>query len=163
MSATTMLPSASEQRLPLSGHHRLNPDRCVVELSRRVLGVPVARARVAATGGELVVAEPDAGSRCHLDLRAASLRTGVPLLGRVLSGERGLDADSHPTLRFASEHVAIGPERRLRAPGSVTVRGEPKTLTLRGLVAYYDAERLVVWARGRVGRVHVEVAAEFVR
>ena len=161
MSATTMLPSASEQRLPLSGHHRLNPDRCVVELSRRVLGVPVARARVTATGGELVVT--DAGSRCDLDLRAASLRTGVPLLGRVLIGERGLDADNHPTLRFASEHVAIGPERRLRVPGSVTVRGEPKTLTLRGLVAYYDAERLVVWARGRAGRVHVEVAAEFVR
>lgn len=161
MSATTMLPSAAEQRLPLSGHHRLNPDRCVVELSRRVLGVPVARARVTAIGGELVVT--DAGNRCHLDLRAASLRTGMPLLGRVLTGERGLDAYSNPTVRFASEHVAIGPERRLRAPGSVTVRGGPRTLTLRGLVAYYDAERLVVWARGRVGRVHVEVAAEFVR
>ena len=165
MSATTEVLPVSGELLPVPGRYELRGDRCVVALSRRLLGVPVLHGRLTATGGRVVVAPSgtDDQHRCELELRAASLRMGVPLLGKVLSGSRGLRAGEFPLVEFAADRVTFGPDSKLRLPGTVTVRGAERKLRLTGTLHYWDAERLVLWVRGRLGRVRVEVAAEFVR
>jgi polyisoprenoid-binding protein YceI len=165
VSATTEVLPVSGELLPVPGRYELRGDRCVVALSGRLLGVPVLHGRLTATSGRVVVATDSADDqhRCELELRPASLRMGVPLLGKLLSGSRGLRAGEFPSLEFAADRVIFGPDSKLRLPGTVTVRGEERKLRLTGTLHYRDPERLVLWVRGRLGRVHVEAAAEFVR
>lgn len=148
MSATEILPAVSEL-LPVPGRYDLRNDRCVVALTRRLLGVPVLHGRLRPTASTL-----------HVD---ASSDDGDHRLTFTLMSVRWLQARRHPVVRFTAERVIFGPERRLRLPGTAVVRGEELPLTLSGTLHYCDSERVVLWVRGVVGRVHVEAAAEFVR
>lgn len=168
---THVQPAVAGDLLPIPGGYRLRGDRCVVELSVRVLGVPVLRGRLTATNGEFHIGLAEHSGT--LELRAASLRTGVPLLGKALTRERGLWATKHPVIRFSCERAALDDDRTLVLPGTVTVKGQRVPLRMSGTLHYSDPDRIVVWLRGRLRLggahrltsrpVHVEVAAEFVR
>jgi hypothetical protein len=80
------------------GGYRLRPDRCVVEISARVLGRPVLRGRVEASGGTLTV-----GELCTLELSLGELRTGVPFTRRFLAA--GLTSEPL-ALRARSVYIA---------------------------------------------------------
>ena len=74
------------------GAYRLRQDRCVVEVSGRVLGRPVLRGRVETNGGTLTV-----GELSTLELSLGPVRTGVPFARRLLrlpSGPLALRARS---------------------------------------------------------------------
>lgn len=122
--------------LPQPGRYDLRGDRCAVALTRRPLGVPVLHRKLTATDGLVVI---DDEHTCELELGK----------GGVFSGDLVLGPDS--------------PRRTVTLAGSVRVRREERDLRLTGTLHYCDAERLILWVRGRRGRLHVEAAAEFVR
>lgn len=147
--------------------YSLRTDRCVIEVTARLLGLPLARARFGATAGEL-----DEKSMV-ITVDPASLRTATPLLGPVLRGPKGLAAKRYPTIRFEAQRPAW--------TGRLKVRQTECELTLRTRVTAAD-EAMIVSARGRIGRcqprtrrlnpaakflgrrkLHIEIAAEFTR
>jgi hypothetical protein len=157
---------------PTAGGYTLRRDRCVVELSVRLLRLPVLRGRLTATGGDWT---PGSGLTVVLD--SASLRTGVPFLHRALTGPRGLRGAE---LTFVAEEVEAGEE--LVLDGRVQLPDATREARLRGDIRYQDEECVVVWAAGVIPpprrkprclgriarllagrRLHVEIAIEFVR
>jgi hypothetical protein len=80
------------------GSYELRQDRCVVEVTARVLGRPVLYGRVEAVGGTLTV-----GELSTLELSLGSMRTGVPFTRRFLAA--GLTSEPL-ALRARGVHVA---------------------------------------------------------
>jgi polyisoprenoid-binding protein YceI len=145
----------------------LRPARCVIEVTPRLLGLPLTRARFHALGGELA-------DSMSITVDPASLRT--PLLGRALRGHKGLSADRYPVIRFEARRS--GDE----FTGTVRVRQTDCALTLRTKTITAGQDAVIIWGHGRIGRsqprtrrlnlparllgrrrLHVEIAAEFAR
>ncbi|WP_410567330.1 YceI family protein [Amycolatopsis sp. cmx-4-61] len=164
--------------LPATVLRTLRRDRCVVEPSIRLLRVPVLRGRLAATGGHLDLD----GRHLTLTLDADPVRLGPKPLRRALTGARGLRAADHPAITFTSANLHVGPGDAVDVTGKVEVAGAPRHLHLTGDLRRAGDESIVLWVKGtlpaprrrprRLGivarllagrRIHVEIAAEFVR
>ncbi|MFC0110398.1 hypothetical protein [Kibdelosporangium aridum] len=145
----------------------LCPHRCVIEVTPRVLGLPLTRARLRARDGELT-------DSISITVEAASLKT--PLLGRALRGHKGLSTNRYPTIAFQAERAGDD------FTGTVRVRQTDCVLTLHTKTITIDKDTVIIWGRGRIGRsqprtrrlnlparllgrrkLHVEIAAEFTR
>jgi polyisoprenoid-binding protein YceI len=174
-------PSTSDQ-LPLAANYVLRPDRCVIELSAKTAGRTWLWARLAASDGYFDLAAGGDDHELAVTLAASSLRTGIPLLRRVLVGSNALSAAEFPAIEFASTEAYVGEDRAVEIAGHLQIAGTPRELTLVGDLRYVDSARVVLWAKGTlppprrrpsncgrlVGwlarrRVHVEIAIEFVR
>ena len=172
MPDTEVLPVPAEL-LPMTGVHVLRHDRCVVEVSLRLLGRPILRGRFAAVHGEWTFGGDRDELRVVLD--PASLRTGVPLLHRALTGR--------PTeLGFDAGEIDLFADRTVHIAGHVQLPSGTRELRLSGDLRHVGDGFFVVWATGalppsrhkprRLGllarvvarrRLHVEIAIEFVR
>ncbi|MFE0025012.1 hypothetical protein [Amycolatopsis sp. NPDC059021] len=150
--------------------YTLRRDRCVIETSLRLLGYPVLRGRLTASGGHFDVAGP----ALTVVLDAASLRVGVPFLAKILTGPRGLSAAEHPDVVVEAPVVRLGANRVVDFVCRVALPGTTRELRLHGDLRYVDDERIILWAKGILPktrrkarlarrRVHVEIAMEFVR
>ncbi|GHE83893.1 hypothetical protein GCM10017786_13950 [Amycolatopsis deserti] len=160
--------------LPLPGRYEVNPDRVVVEPSRRLL-----RGRFAVRGGHLVLGvEPE----LELTLATGSLRTNVAGLARALTGEGGLCAAENPVLTFRSTSMVVADDRSVDVAGRLEVGGSSREVRLSGQITYADELAAVLWLKGAVlpprrpvrsgsriarrlagRRLKLEVAVEFVR
>lgn len=164
--------------LPATVIRTLRRDRCVVEPSIRVLRLPVLRGRFAATGGHFDLD----GRHLTLTLDADAVRLGPKPLRRVLTGTRGLNAAEHPAITFTSSNLHAGSGDAVDVTGTVEIAGAARHLHLTGELRPAGDESIVVWVKGtlpaprrkprRLGwlarvlagrRIHVELAAEFVR
>lgn len=115
-----------------------------------------------------------------LVLDATSLRGGVKPLRRALTGARGLRAADHPDITFTSEDIEI--DDAIHITGKIDVAGATRELRLRGDLRHVDDDRIVLWVKGilpaprrkprglgpvprllAARRIHLEIAAEFVR
>jgi hypothetical protein len=67
------------------GAYQLNLDRCVVEVSLRLAGFTVARARLRAVGGVLTTADVPLVAEIEVRVAARPIRVNLPLLGRYLN------------------------------------------------------------------------------
>ncbi|MBE1493732.1 hypothetical protein H4696_000832 [Amycolatopsis lexingtonensis] len=151
MTDTAVLPA------PPGTGYTLRRDRCVIEISPRP---PLVRGRLTATAGHWT---PGSALTVTFD---GSVRTGIPLLGRVFRGGE---------LTFSADEVAEDP---FVVEGHVAGR----EVSLRGDVRHRDEDGVVVWAAGHVlpsqrmprrarritrllarRRLRVEIAIEFVR
>ncbi|SFW85518.1 YceI family protein [Amycolatopsis australiensis] len=160
--------------LPAVTTFTLRRDRCVAEPSIRLLGLPLLRARLTATGGHF----DDLDLTVVLD--AASLRPGVKPLRRPLTGRRGLRAADHPAITFTGDVEPDG--GTIDVAGRLEVAGTSRDLRLRGDLRHVGDDRVLLWLKGflpaprrkprglgplarlvATRRIHVEFAAEFVR
>jgi hypothetical protein len=116
----------------------LNPDRCVIEVTARLLGLPLARGRFQAVSGEL-----DGGS-LEITVDASSLRAAA--LGPALRGRKGLSVKMFPVITFAADRAPAG------FAGRVKVRRTECDLTLRTKRITPDDDTVILWGRGRIGR-----------
>jgi hypothetical protein len=134
---TAVLPVRPVDGLPPVGDYRLRLDRCVAEVSVRLLGRPLVRARVRASGGTLVVGEP---TTLTIDLRAGARRLRVPdRIDVTFAGPGTFD-------------------------GLVRVRGEEHPLVLKVRSVHADEDTAVLAASGALpGGTHLVLAAEFTR
>jgi hypothetical protein len=149
----------------------LNPDRCVIEVTARLLGLPLARGRFQAVSGELT-----GDGSLEITVDASSLRAAA--LGPVLRGRKGLAVKTFPLITFAADRAPAG------FVGRVKVRRTDCDLTLRTKRITpddnTDNNTVILWGRGRIGRcqprtrrlnlpakllgrrrLDVEIAAEF--
>jgi polyisoprenoid-binding protein YceI len=187
MPDTEILPALDEsdattRLLPIAGTYTLRRDRCVIEPSIRLLRYPLLRGRFTASGGHVEFTTDEDGHRITVVLDAASLRTGVPGLRRMLLGSRALDAEQYPDITFTSSDIHLGADRAIDSHGRLDLTGTSRDLRLLGRLHYVDDQRIVLWAKGTlppprrkprnlnriarllVGcRITVEIAVEFVR
>lgn len=118
-SDTAVLPVRPADGLPPEGTYGLRLDRCVVEVSARLLGRPLRRTRLRASGGRLVVGAP---TTLELDLRGGAIAvTLVPGQG-TYEGVARLRGQEQPlVLRVRSVH-ADDDTAVLAASGALTGR-----------------------------------------
>ena len=134
---TAVLPVRPVDGLPPVGDYRLRLDRCVAEASVQLLGRPLVRTRVRASGGTLVVGEP---ATLTVDFRARGRRLRVP--DRI-------------------DVTFTGPGM---VEGLVRVRGEEHPLVLKVRSVHADEDTAVLAMSGALpGRSHLVLAAEFTR
>lgn len=73
-------------------------------------------------------------SKVDVILNVANARTKLPFARGPMLGESVLDADSHPTIRFTSTKIRLGPGGRISdgasITGDLTVRGITRPVTL---------------------------------
>lgn len=128
---------------------QLLPDRCVIE----VTGRPFLRKRFRAVSGTLTTK----GERSlTLVADAGSLKTAIPWLGPAARGPR--QPTDNATILFETQRT-----HDWKFTGRLTVHSAWYDLTLRARVVHADDETVVLAAKGQVGRVRVELAAEFGR
>jgi polyisoprenoid-binding protein YceI len=188
MPDTEVLPAVGEHEapadtaLPLAATCTLRRDRCVVEPSIRLLGIPVLRGRLTASNGRFDLLDDHEDRRLTFVLDAPSLRPSIKLLRRARTGPRGLHAGDHPDITFTSDDVHLDADRVIDITGKADIAGTTRELRLRGDLRHVDDERIVLWARGilpaprrkprglglvprllAARRIHLEIAAEFVR
>jgi polyisoprenoid-binding protein YceI len=115
---------------------RLDPSNTTVAFSVRWLGGLTVRGGFMDVRGAIRV--PDAcveQAEVHLEVAAASIRSGISLRDRHLRGPQFLDAVRSPAVTFRSTRV----ERlngALRVAGVLTLRGIERTVRVDCLVAY---------------------------
>jgi hypothetical protein len=154
--------------------YTLRPDRCVVEVSLRLLGVRLVRARLRVRSGELMVAGSPPAASLKAELLARPERIAPPVFAR-----RGVP--SRRRLSFAATDVGLPTgSHRANADGEVAVHGSvdtPWSLPLTVRVVPSDDTSILLAVHGRirppgtakgwfasVGRfLWLDAAAEFVR
>lgn len=142
--------------VPQSGRWRIDPARSRVAFLVRYRETARLRGRFVDVTGAVDVGERPEDSTLDARIRAASVRTGIPLLDRILRTRRILDVARHPELRFRSTAVAVVGPRRLRVDGDLTVRGVTRPVALDveyGGTALRGAGTVATFtARGQVDR-----------
>ena len=119
---------------------RLSADNTQITFAVRWMGVLTVRGGFRQMSGELRIPDGDLeSSGIELDVRAASVHTGIALRDRHLRGPDFLDSEKFPVIGFTSKRVE-------RVNGAITISGQ---LLLRG------AEREVI-ARCPLGYAHGE-------
>lgn len=69
-------------------------------------------------------------SRVTVTVKTASVDTALPARDADLKGERFLDVQKYPEMRFVSTRVTPGANESLRIEGNLTLHGVTKPLTL---------------------------------
>lgn len=134
--------------MPPPGTYVLRPGWCVVELSSRAFGWPPIRGRFDAAWGVLLVGDHEDDHSFAAEVAAESLRTNIPRLSGVLTGEGGLCAHDFPTIRLSGTELTIETPALLTVTGKLEVRGTLRDLTLRGRLVFLDDDTVVYWAKG---------------
>jgi hypothetical protein len=133
----------------------LNLERCVIEVSLRPLGVRLARARLRARGGELVMTGRPPVASITMDVVAKPERVGVPWVA-------GLFRPAARRLSFAAADVDM--IASVAVDGELEIAGVTTSLPLVARFVHVDEHAVVVAARGRGGRwLWIEAAVEFAR
>ncbi|WP_409181720.1 hypothetical protein F9C11_35420 [Amycolatopsis sp. VS8301801F10] len=149
------------------GVHRLRPDRRVLELTLRLLGIPLLRGRLTVRRAEFVPGSLTA------EIDGGSFRTRVPLLSAMVTRELG-------TVWFTGEESAEQPSAEFA--GRLDFGDSTRDLVLGGELRAAGEGRVILWLRGtlppprrplrtvsRIVRllarrpIHLEFAGEFVR
>src|SRR5260370_1227847 len=102
-----------------AGSWRVDPARSHASFTARVAGRPV-RGRLPLTGGVLI-AQPIEDSTARLAATTNAVSTGSPVLDRLLTGPRFLDAGAFPEISFRSEQLVWVPAG-WRAVGCLQVK-----------------------------------------
>jgi polyisoprenoid-binding protein YceI len=138
--------AAARREIPLDARN------AEVTFAVRWMGVLVVRGRFHDVRGVVRVPDGDvARAEVHVDVGAASVRTGISLRDRHLCGDSFLAAARHPVLTFRSTTVL--PERpRLDLRALVTVRGVTAAGRLDCATAADGAQALRVVGTGTLSR-----------
>ncbi|ATY11137.1 hypothetical protein CU254_12165 [Amycolatopsis sp. AA4] len=149
------------------GVHRLRPDRRVLELTLRLLGIPLLRGRLTVRSAEF------SHDSLTAEIDGSSFRSRVPLLSAMVTRELG-------EVRFTGEEIAEQPSTEFA--GRLDFGDSTRDLVLGGELREAGDGCVILWLRGtlppprrplrtagRIARllarrpVHVEFAGEFVR
>jgi polyisoprenoid-binding protein YceI len=129
---------------PQLGRFEIDPSRSRISFrTRHLFGLAPVRGTFAIRSGTVEVTEPVAQSRIHVEVDAASFRTGNPQRDRTVRAARYLDVRRHPVLTFDASSVDTAGRV---IDGNLTV-GEI-TRPVRLVVTEFEATRGSVSARG---------------
>lgn len=113
---------------PQPGRYEIDTSRSAVTFrTRHMFGLAPVRGSFAIRAGRVEVAGPLTDPGIHVEIEAASFRTGNPLQDSVVRSARLLDAGQYPVITFRSGHMD-----GLALTGTLTVRDvtEPVSLSI---------------------------------
>ena len=116
------------QVTPQPGRYEIDTSSSAVTFrTRHMFGLASVRGSFAIRAGRVEVAGPLTEPGIHVEIEAASFRTGNPLRDSAVRSARLLDAGQYPVLTFASERLD-----GLALTGALTVRDvtEPVSLSI---------------------------------
>lgn len=173
------------REIPSAGTWRIDTRGSELAFVGRYLRVARLRMRFHRFSGSIAVADRPEDSRLEVAVEAASIRTGIPVLDRILVAPRLLHVERYPEVRFRGTGMEVLEGSRFRLTGDLTVRDVTRPVDLeveyggvdarsgrarfraRGVI---DREEFLTWKellgiRGwLIGRrVDLEVAVEAVR
>ena len=114
-----MKPAPGGQPRLAAGSWRVDPAQSHASFAASVVGRPV-RGRLPLSG-RVLITEPIEDSTARLVARAAAVRTGSPVLDRLLAGPGFLNAAAYPEISFRTELLAWVPAG-WRAVGHLQVK-----------------------------------------
>jgi hypothetical protein len=124
--------------LPRPGRYHVQAGRSVVELAARLGPLSTLRSRLALDEAELTVSRVPVRHALRFTLDAGSAQ------GRSLRGRRGLNAERHPVLSFASAHIKRPATGSLLARGELRLRDAAFAARLRARIVECDEDRLLL-------------------
>ena len=122
--------------------------------SRHVFGLLPVRGTFAIRGGTIEVAAPLSGSRVHVEVDAASFRTGNAQRDTAVRSAKFLDTDRYPLITFASGRVDA-----TTVSGTLTACGLSRPASLSIVHAEVLADAFTVRATTQVDRTEFGVTA----
>ncbi|UKD59093.1 hypothetical protein L3Q65_20985 [Amycolatopsis sp. FU40] len=117
--------------------HRIRPDRCVLELTQRLLGIPVLRGRL--TVRRATFTRDSEGSSLAAAIDGASFRSAFPLPSATVTRELG-------EVCFTGEEIAERPP--VEFAGRLGFGDSSRDLVLGGEVREAGPDRVILWLRG---------------
>lgn len=142
--------------VPGPGRWRIDPARSRVAFVVPYRETARLRGRFLDVSGTVEVGDRPEDSTLEARIGAASVRTGIPLLDRILRTRRLLDAARYPELRFRSTGVSVVGPRHVRLHGDLTVRDVTRPVVLNveygGSLPRPTMTAATFTARGRVDR-----------
>jgi polyisoprenoid-binding protein YceI len=130
ITATDLTRLVDGVRLPAAGRYDFDPGHTTVAFEGRHLLVNRVRGRFLDFTGALHVGDGAEDSYAELEIRAASLESGLKDRDDHLRGPDFLDIDRHPLITFRSSSIEHVEGDRWRAAGNLTIRGVTRTVEL---------------------------------
>ncbi len=152
-----VLRTVDDRRVPLAGEYVIDPKHTSVEFIGRHLMISNVRGRFHEVSGTITVDEVPDRSHVEVDLKAASLDTGLRERDRHLRSPDFFDAERHPTIRFRSTKVEPAPSGVWAVTGDLTILDVTRPVilqvTFEGANAWAtDGERIAFTATAEVTR-----------
>jgi polyisoprenoid-binding protein YceI len=130
ITATELTRVVDGVRLPAPGRYDFDPGHTTVAFEGRHLLVTRVRGRFLDFTGALHVGDGTEDSYAELEIRAASLESGLKDRDDHLRSPDFLDVDRHPSITFRSTSIEHVEGDRWRAAGDLTIRGVTRTVEL---------------------------------
>lgn len=115
--------------LPTTGTYAIDPTHSNVEITARHMMVTKVRGNFEGVSGTIEAGSNPESSAVTVEFDAATIDTRVADRDAHLRGPDFLDAETYPTIRFASTAVSHVDGGTFRMTGDLTVRGVTKPIT----------------------------------
>jgi polyisoprenoid-binding protein YceI len=175
MSTTHRHAAAATPATPALGYYEIDASGSAVTFrTRHLFGLGPVRGEFTITAGTVDVAEPLTASGLHVEVEAASCRSGNPARDSAVRSARLLDAGRHPVITFDADGVdGTAVTGRLAVRGvtrpvrlevesvelAPPAAGAPAAFTARARTRIDRTEFGITAMRGLAGR-HLEVSLE---
>ena len=126
----TTITAPARDTLPTAGTWEIDPAHTSVEGTVRHLMVSKVRARFTSFSGTVQVADDITDSTVEVSIDARSIDTSNGDRDQHLRSPDFLDVENHPTITFRSNAVQHVEGDRYQVPGTLTIRGVTKPVTL---------------------------------
>jgi polyisoprenoid-binding protein YceI len=147
--------SGQEDATPRIGQYEIDTRHSAISFrTRHLFGLAPVRGSFAIRSGTVRVAEPLAGSAISAEIDAASFRTRNSQRDRAVRSSVFLDADSHPSMTFATVRISGSV-----IAGTLTVRGVTKPVSLTVQEITVVPEGFTTRASTRIDRTEFGVTA----
>lgn len=107
----------------------LDPSHTSLSFSVRHMGIFTVRGRFRNVAGTIETDDRGRLTRIDATIEAASIDTAEPKRDAHLRSPDFLDAENHPTLTFACDHIEPIDDVRYRVHGHLTIRGVTRPVT----------------------------------
>jgi polyisoprenoid-binding protein YceI len=125
-----LAPVADAMELPPQGLWMIDPAHSSVVATARHLGIASIRARFADVSGQIIVGRPAEQSSVHVEIKAASVDTGIKMRDDHLRSSEFLDVEAHPVIAFDSTGLRQRGADSWTLYGDLTLHGQRKAIEL---------------------------------
>lgn len=124
LAATIALPSQA------ADSYTLDPAHTFPSYEVRHLGFSIQRGRFNKTSGKITLDRAAKTGTVDINIDAASVSTGMPLLEEHLRGENFFDVAKNPVIAFRSKDLKFNGDTLVAVSGDLMIRGVIKPVTL---------------------------------
>lgn len=129
----------------------LDPARTTIELRTKALWILPVKATAKAAEGHGTVT-PDGQASGELVIDAGSLNTGIRKRDEHVRTADFLDVATHPVMTFTVQEARLTGPGTADISGTLTVRGQPRPLTLSAAAVAADGDSIVLTAEAAIDR-----------